>query len=131
MTRQRRATSPRLVRTHIVAAVAIPLCLAAGWFELTRALGGNPLSWAYVVEWPLIAGVGCYMWWRLVREERASLEGGDEDQDGDQDEPVDAPVTAGGEPVDPELQAWREYLAELHANDPPGGPPWERRDPAG
>lgn len=26
-------------------------------------------------------------------------------------------------PVDPQERAWRQYLAQLHAADPPGGPP--------
>src|SRR5678815_621983 len=98
---------------HLAGLVAVPACLAAGWFELTRARAGNSLSWAYVVEWPLIAVVGCYMWWRLVREERAEIEAVPE-PDGEQ-EPASA--KSGQEAADPGLRAWRRYQAELHASD--------------
>lgn len=110
----------RVRRLNLTAFVAIPACLAAGAFELSRALGGNQLSWVYAVEWPVIAGYAVYMWRRLVREPA----GGDAP-------PVSPPVDAAAEPgredparrADPELAAWRDYLARLHAEQPPGGPP--------
>ena len=37
-------------------------------WQLSRALGGNSLSWAYVFEWPLFAAYAVYMWWRFVHE---------------------------------------------------------------
>jgi hypothetical protein len=110
--------------------VAVPACLAAGWFEYTRAVGGNALSWAYVIEWPMIAGIGCYMWWRLVREERAEIDAVPGRGDDRAAAATSSPQVT-GEPVDPEQEAWDLYLAGLHASDPPGGPPWERPDAAG
>lgn len=32
--------------------MGIPICVVLGIFQLTRALGGNTRSWAYVIEWP-------------------------------------------------------------------------------
>jgi hypothetical protein len=59
----------------------VALCLAAFWFEVRRALGGNELSWAYVFEWPIFALFAVYMWWitlhqnrRRQREQRARAE---------------------------------------------------------
>ena len=111
----------RVRRLNVTALVAIPACLAAGAFELSRALGGNQLSWVYAVEWPVIAGYAVYMWRRLVREPARG--------DGVPRDP--APVDEAAEPVrgdpsrvaDPGLAAWRDYLARLHAEQPPGGPP--------
>ncbi len=37
-------------------------------WQLSRALAGNELSWAYVFEWPLFAAYAVYMWWRLLHE---------------------------------------------------------------
>ena len=38
--------------------LGVPLCLAAGWFELTRALGGREVAWVYAFEWPMYAVAG-------------------------------------------------------------------------
>ena len=51
-------------------AAGLILCVVAFWFELSRAIGGNALSWAYVFEWPLLAGFAIYMWWQLLHPGR-------------------------------------------------------------
>ncbi len=74
---------------------------------MSRALGGNELSWAYVFEWPLFAIFGFYMWWKL-------LHGG---------EPIRR-KSAGEVAVDEklaaenaeQLAAWNAYLEELSAS---------------
>lgn len=43
-------------------------CLAATYWQVERALGGNGLSWAYVFEWPFFAGYAVFMWRRLLHE---------------------------------------------------------------
>ncbi len=52
--------------------LAVVLCGSGFCVELWRALGGNALSWAYTVEWPLLLGYGVYMWRRLVAEEKGA-----------------------------------------------------------
>ncbi|MGB8650436.1 MAG: hypothetical protein WCD35_07215, partial [Mycobacteriales bacterium] len=46
--------------------VGVPGCLAAGWFELTRARAGHAIAWAYVFEWPFFALAGAYIWWQQL-----------------------------------------------------------------
>jgi hypothetical protein len=95
--------------------IGLPSCLAAGWFEWTRALGGREIAWVYAFEWPLYAVIGVYMWWRIWHP-RAPLEPLDEVQ----------PTTSAPVPdvieEDAELDAWQRHLAQLQAADPPGGP---------
>jgi hypothetical protein len=101
-----------------VAAVAIPACLAAAAFELARARAGNQLSWVYAFEWPVIAGYAFYMWRKLVREQTPGHRvrpGRAADRQPRRPDP--------GAGTDPQLAAWQEYLARLHAQEPPGGPP--------
>ncbi len=57
-------------RLHTYLALGLALCVAAFWFELSRALGGNALSWAYVFEWPLLGAFAIYMWWQLLHPGR-------------------------------------------------------------
>lgn len=61
--------TPTAVKLHLIAIVVIGACLALGWWQLQRALGGHMQSWAYTIEWPLFAGYGGWMWWKLLHEE--------------------------------------------------------------
>jgi hypothetical protein len=104
-----------------LALVGVPGCFAAGWFELTRALGGREIAWVYTFEWPLYGIAGIYMWWRIRRGKNTV-----------ESRPARsrrAPrilrhrTQPAPDPNDPQLRAWQDYLARLHAADPPGGPP--------
>jgi hypothetical protein len=44
-------------------------CVLAAWWQATRALGGNGLSWLYTVEWPIFAVLAIAGWWQLVHED--------------------------------------------------------------
>jgi heme oxygenase len=85
-------------RIHLGLFLAELICIPAFLFEVKRALGGNTLSWAYVVEWPLLGGYAVYMWRKMLREARG--------------ETPAAPVVEQSD--DPQLRAWNEYLAALH-----------------
>lgn len=61
-----RLTSTSAVKTHLTLVIGLGLCAAAFWFELSRAEGGNELSWAYVFEWPLLGIFAVYMWWKIL-----------------------------------------------------------------
>ena len=131
----RRARSPeprslwltgRALRLHVTLIIVACGCLAAGGFELSRALSGNVFSWVYVFEWPLFASLSVVTWWRLLHEH-------------DPAEPASAlepPQTAGVRPApalagnafeDEQLRAWQDYLARLHAERRPGIPSPARR----
>ncbi len=65
-----RLTGSEAVTLHVTLVVVVALCLAAFWFEVRRALGGNELSWAYVFEWPIFAAFAVYMWWITLHQNR-------------------------------------------------------------
>ena len=118
--------SKRALRLHLALLIAVPGCTAAGWFELTRALSGNELSWVYVFEWPFFGGFACYLWWRLVHDDdepgrigKAAAARGAAVIDAEAGQQSTEPA------ADPQLAAWNEYLARLHATDSAGGPPRE------
>ena len=56
----------RAVRLHVAIVLWVPICLVAGWWQVTRAFDGNGLSYLYSVEWPLFAIVGVWGWWQLI-----------------------------------------------------------------
>ena len=84
---------------HVGLVVAEVICISAFGFELSRALSGNTLSWAYVFEWPILGGYAVYMWHRLLRDARGETKRVEPPQD------------------DPQLDAWNRYLEEIHRND--------------
>ncbi|HXX90370.1 MAG TPA: hypothetical protein VEI83_09120 [Acidimicrobiales bacterium] len=107
-----RLTGAAAIKLHLTLAAGLAVCIVAFAVEVVRATGGNTLSWAYVFEWPVLAGFGLYMWWSLLngrdRRQRGAAGGDDPDM-------ADA-AALGGEP-DERLEAWRRYLAALEASD--------------
>src|ERR1039458_6599574 len=63
--------SRRAITLHVCLMVAVPLFITLGLWQLSRALRGNVLSWAYTFEWPFFAAYVTWMWWKLVHEEVA------------------------------------------------------------
>ncbi len=66
---RQRWLSPRALLLHVEVLVAAPACALAGWWQATRALAGNELSWVYSVEWPIFAALAVFGWWHLVHED--------------------------------------------------------------
>jgi hypothetical protein len=122
----RRLVTPGWLACHALAAVLVAGCLTLAWWQIGRAAGGNTLSWAYAVEWPVFAGFVGFVWWREVRRTlgheapgvKAATAGSAEGGPGSARRPV---ITARRAPVvddreDPELAAYNQYLAWLNAN---------------
>lgn len=69
---RRRWLSRRALLLHLEVVIVAPGCAAAGWWQATRALGGNGLSWFYSVEWPVFALLAIGGWWFLIHEDPAA-----------------------------------------------------------
>jgi hypothetical protein len=89
-------------KLHFTLVAAVALCLAAFWFEVRRALGGNELSWAYVFEWPIFAVFAGYMWWTTLHQNRRRKR------------TAAQPKTVAPEHVQM-LQNWQEHLRTMAA----------------
>lgn len=112
----RRFVSPRWLVKHAVAAVLVTGCLLLGWWQVGRAAGGNALSWAYAVEWPLFALFVVGVWVREIRTDgRPPVS---TPPPAGRRRPVVVPVArdTGTAPDDPALASYNEYLAWLAAN---------------
>ncbi|MEU9826569.1 hypothetical protein [Micromonospora chersina] len=133
----KRLWTPAWIARHVAMVVLVVGFLGLGWWQVTRAAGGNTLSFGYAIEWPVFAGFVVFVWWRELRHAlRASRE-----------EPATPapPAAAGSEPAvaapavrrpvrvsrvpavpvggadDGELAAYNRYLSWLNAN--PGAKP--------
>ena len=138
--------TPAWIARHVLALVLIVGFLALGWWQFSRATGGNSLSWGYTFEWPVFAAFVGFLWFREVQQERRAGQARGQaaqqapeqpsapgEQRAEQSVPrQDAPVTvrrpvrvpvAGAAPADddPELAAYNDYLSWLAAH--PGARP--------
>jgi hypothetical protein len=95
-----------IFRIHLGLVLAEFFCIPAFAFEMYRALSGNELSWAYVVEWPALGIYAIYMWKKMLREERG------------QTKPTRTKVFKD----DARLAEWNAYLASVHRSDQPVTP---------
>jgi hypothetical protein len=129
-----RSSPRRNVYTHLTAAIVVPGCIALCWWQVSRALSGNTLSWAYVFEWPIFGAYGVFMWWKLIHDQPAatrteqdghapsadavtSTNDGQRDDDGDQGvDDAGEPPMAKEDKEDEELASYNRYLAALHAS---------------
>jgi DNA-binding transcriptional regulator of glucitol operon len=112
--------SRRALKLHAVILIVVPGFLALCLWQVSRAVDGNTLSWAYVFEWPLFAGYAVYMWWRLVHEapEGTPPPASAGDPAGGPDASAAAdPAGAARQEEDAELAAYNAYLAQLAERD--------------
>ena len=121
--------SPAWIARHVTALILVCGFLALGWWQLGRATGGNTLSWAYTLEWPVFAGFVVFLWFREVQHERAGTtttpppvpeaperparRPGDPVTVG---RPIRVPVPPASDEDDPALAAYNDYLAWLAAH---------------
>ncbi|MDQ5973617.1 MAG: hypothetical protein QG661_826 [Actinomycetota bacterium] len=127
---QRRQRLRDLWQLHLPLAIVLVICASATIIEARRAGEGVWRAWAYMVEWPIIGLFAVWIWNRYRRH--GSLTRGLADRwkahvaqysvdDRTDDPPAAPPPTAS--PDDAELDAWRDYVDELHRREPPGAPP--------
>jgi DNA-binding transcriptional regulator of glucitol operon len=120
--------SRRAIKLHVVILIVVPAFLALCLWQVSRALDGNTLSWAYVFEWPLFAGYAVYMWWRFVHEAAedtpppatAGADPGGPAASAADDTPAPE-ETAQEKEEDKEMAAYNDYLAQLAERDKASG----------
>src|SRR5215469_341413 len=126
--------SPRWLAWHAFAVLAAWGMLWLGDWQFHRAIGGNPLSWAYTFEWPLFVIFGVVFWAKTImdkwREQGGSgaprAEGSPDLIAGDDLGLPRAAHTAATSRADddaaddPELAAYNAYLARLNRREEAG-----------
>ena len=125
--------TPAWIARHLLALVLVVAFLGLGWWQFSRASGGNTLSWGYTFEWPVFAGFVAFLWFREVqlarrrppaaRQAPSAPAAGEAVNGGPVTvgRPVRVAVQAAPVADDPELDAYNDYLAWLKAH--PGARP--------
>jgi hypothetical protein len=126
--------TPRWIAVHLGVLVIVAGFLGLGWWQVTRARGGNALSYGYAVEWPVFAAFVVWVW---IVEMRKVLRAGPASDDVDRgrsvvvDDQTTTPsprstekeqrrrarsAAAYDDSDDPALAAYNHYLSWLNAH---------------
>ncbi len=63
----KRLATPAWLLRHVVMVALVVTFLRLGWWQLSRAEGGNGLSIGYTLEWPAFAAFVIIVWLREIR----------------------------------------------------------------
>lgn len=121
--------SPRALLLHAACLFWVAGCIAAGWWQVGRAVDGNSLSWVYAIEWPVFAVAGIVGWWALLHtkpatpEEKAERRAFEENQRKQAQQAKRRP-----DEEDEAMKAYNDHLAALNEVTPPQGEPSTQED---
>jgi hypothetical protein len=98
--------TPPWIVLHCFAVVLTVAFGLLGWWQLSRAQGGNAISWGYAFEWPLFALFTLALWIRQMRLELRK----DLPEEARRGKPEPPPMTS---PFEPAIIAARRNDQEL------------------
>ena len=115
---RKRWLSRRAIFLHLGFLLFVPVCVAATWWQITRAEDGNGLSFLYSFEWPAFAIIGVYFWWMFLHTDyetvgRKGLRQNAAPSPPSENVPPPPPGVPSSRDEDPELAAYNERLAAL------------------
>lgn len=108
---------------HLPLVIVLALCTVATVIEYGRAQEGVGRAWAYTFQWPIIGLFAIVIWNRYRKH--GSLTRWFTDRYRNRIAAFTAEAEAAeaakeSEPVDPDEQAWAEYVADLRRRDEQG-----------
>lgn len=108
--------SRRALGVHVALVAWLVMCVAAAYWQIGRAFGGNSLSFLYAIEWPCFAVLGFYGWWALLHVERPTVDQEIERRAYEERMRAEAALARSLEAKevdDPQLAAYNDHLAGL------------------
>ena len=107
--------SRRAIVLHICLLLWVTMCAVAAWWQVSRAVQGNSLSYMYAIECPCFAVLGVLGWYAMLNMEKVTAN--QEAARREYEEQMRAEARAARakveEPEDPTLAAYNDHLAEL------------------
>ena len=100
----------------------LAFCCYATVIEFNRAQEGVTRAWVYTFQWPII-GIFAIVVWNRYRKHGSltkSISKYFRDRAKKFESMEEEPIAR--ESVDPDELAWKEHLAKMRREDPPGGP---------
>ena len=99
---------------HISLLLWLAMCAVAAWWQLSRAIQGNSLSFMYSIEWPAFGVLGVLGWYALLNMEVVTAS--KEEARREYEETMRAEARAArarADKEDPALAAYNDHLANL------------------
>ena len=107
--------SRRAIVLHICLLLWVTMCAVAAWWQVSRAVQGNSLSYMYAIEWPCFAVLGVLGWYAMLNMEKVTAN--QEAARREYEEQMRAEARAARAKVEeteaPTLAAYNDHLAEL------------------
>ncbi|MGY9079548.1 MAG: hypothetical protein HQ468_02950 [Actinomycetales bacterium] len=107
---------------HLPLVIVLAFCCYATVIEFNRAQEGVTRAWVYTFQWPII-GIFAIVVWNRYRKHGSltkSISKYFRDRAKKFESMEEEPIAR--ESVDPDELAWKEHLAKMRREDPPGGP---------
>ena len=107
---------------HLPLVIVLAFCCYATVIEFNRAQQGVTRAWVYTFQWPII-GIFAIVVWNRYRKHGSltkSISKYFRDRAKKFESMEEEPIAR--ESVDPDELAWKEHLAKMRREDPPGGP---------
>jgi DNA-binding transcriptional regulator of glucitol operon len=100
---------------HLGLLAWVAMCAGAAWWQVSRAVNGNSLSFLYAIEWPCFGVLGVLGWYALLNVEKGTAheEAARRDYEAQRRAEARAARAASEVPEDPTLAAYNDHLAEL------------------
>jgi len=107
--------SRRAIVLHFCLFFWVAMCVVAAWWQVSRAVQGNSLSYMYAIEWPCFAVLGVLGWYAMLNMEKvtASQEVARREYEEQMRAEARAARAKSEEPEDPTLADYNDHLADL------------------
>jgi len=105
--------SPRAILLHLTLIAWVSGCVAAAWWQVTRAADGNALSYLYAIEWPVFAIAGVLGWYALLNIEKVTEAQEQARREYEEKMRQEAQQARVVDEESPELAAYNNHLAAL------------------
>jgi DNA-binding transcriptional regulator of glucitol operon len=107
--------SRRAIGLHVAMVFWVALCGAAAWWQVGRAIGGNSLSYMYMIEWPVFGVLGVLGWYALINQDKVTAyqEQARREYEEKMRNQARRAREATLEEEDPTLAAYNDHLADL------------------
>ena len=110
---------------HVPLAIVLAFCAYATVIEFSRAQEGVTRAWVYTFQWPII-GIFAVVVWNRYRKHGSltkSINKYFRDRAKRFEAMAEDPPVAEITVQDPDELAWKDHVAKMQLENPPGGPP--------
>ena len=104
---------PRALLLHVTLVGWLGGCTAAAYWQVTRAVEGNALSYLYAIEWPVFGIAGIVGWYALINIEKVTEAQEQARREFEEKMRAEAQSARQTDAESPELAAYNDHLQQI------------------